>query len=112
MEKNNTTTYITAKKRIGCKAPIVVDFLVLMIEGFSLSKKLDFMFNLLQYYSCCIVRIKILVKLVVCKRINTQLSNGQKTIDPAKNYYQRSENLSNSELVAILIHNGTKKKQR
>jgi hypothetical protein len=38
MEKNNTTTYITAKKRIGCSAPIVVDLLVLIIQGFGLSK--------------------------------------------------------------------------
>jgi len=44
MEKNKTTTYITAKKRIGCKAPIVADLLVLIIPGFWAFKKLDFLF--------------------------------------------------------------------
>jgi hypothetical protein len=34
MEKNNTTTYITAKKRIGCRAPIVADLLAFIIQGF------------------------------------------------------------------------------
>jgi hypothetical protein len=39
MEKNNTTTYITAKKIIGCRAPIVADFLVIIIPGFLAFKK-------------------------------------------------------------------------
>jgi hypothetical protein len=43
MEKNNTTTYITAKKRIGCKAPIVVDLLVLIIGDFGYQKNWIFL---------------------------------------------------------------------
>ena len=42
MEKNNTTTYITAKKIIACRAPIVADLLVLIIPGFLAFKKMDF----------------------------------------------------------------------
>jgi hypothetical protein len=38
MEKNSTTTYITAKKRIGCRAPTVVDLLVLIIPDFGFQK--------------------------------------------------------------------------
>ncbi len=34
IEKNNTTIYITAKKRMGCKAPIEVTDLVLIARDF------------------------------------------------------------------------------
>ena len=43
MEKNSTTTYITAKKRIGCNAPIVVDLLVLIIGDFGYQKNWIFL---------------------------------------------------------------------
>jgi hypothetical protein len=42
IEKNNTTTYITAKKRMGCRAPIVADFLVLITAGFRFFSKIGF----------------------------------------------------------------------
>ncbi len=38
MEKNSTTTYITAKNRIGCSAPTVADLLVLIIPDFGFQK--------------------------------------------------------------------------
>jgi hypothetical protein len=33
MENKSTTTYITAKKRMGCSAPIVVKVLAFIVTG-------------------------------------------------------------------------------
>ena len=44
MERKRTTTYITAKKRIGCRAPTEVKFLAFIQYRFRFSKKLDLVF--------------------------------------------------------------------
>lgn len=38
MDRNNTTTYITAKNSMGCNAPNELEDLDLMTGGFSFSK--------------------------------------------------------------------------
>jgi hypothetical protein len=40
MERNKTTTYITAKKRIGCNAPTEVKFLAFIKQRFGFSKNI------------------------------------------------------------------------
>ena len=62
MEKNSTTMYITAKKRIGCNAPIDVTVLVFMSPDFNgFSTDILLLFSIQDY---CIVVIKIFPKLV------------------------------------------------
>ncbi len=52
-----------------------------------------------------------MAKLVICKSRNTQSRTGQKTTGQEKNYYLLAQkHLSHSELLAILIHNGSKEK--
>jgi hypothetical protein len=65
MEKNNTTTYITAKKRMGCNAPIEVTFLAFIaceFLGFSNGYRISM--ALVQHnQKYCIDDTKILAKL-------------------------------------------------
>ena len=44
MEKNKTTTYMTAKTRMGWRAPIVADFLAFIIRGFDFTKNIGLMY--------------------------------------------------------------------
>jgi hypothetical protein len=85
MEKKSTTTYITAKNRIGCRAPMEETDLVFISPDFSrFFKKIFDIANAIQDY--CIAIIKIFPKLVLCKSISTQLSSGQRTTGQEKNY--------------------------
>ena len=44
MEKNKTTTYMTAKNKIGWRAPIAADFLAFIIRGFDVSKNIGLVY--------------------------------------------------------------------
>ena len=71
IEKNNTTTYITAKKSIGCNAPIEVTDLALINTDFTVFNIIGsgHFINTTRY---CIDNTKILAKLFVCKSRITQ----------------------------------------
>jgi hypothetical protein len=72
MEKNKTTTYITAKNRIGCNAPIEVTdlaFIVFLVFRRYWKNLLAAPVNTTNY---CIDDIKILAKIGGCKSTSTQ----------------------------------------
>jgi hypothetical protein len=72
IDKKSTTTYMTAKKRMGCNAPTEVSLLAFIQANFRFfGIRLEICFVLVALpHKCCIARPKILVKLVECKRIN------------------------------------------